>query len=293
MFSEPPLDIRGDAGVELAETVFNDVQIPGCCHGWVAIDCDGFRAAEGNTNFIKSSHDSVYKCALKVYTSRQQSQNVEVKVQTIKATANKAYTVLEEWLHSVSHGIGFVLAIVGLVFLLLRSETVVSVTASAIYGGCLILMFLASTVYHAVSHEKAKQWLKLFDHSAIYLLIAGTYTPFLLVSLGDWLGWTAIVVIWSIAIAGVVFKCFARHRFPRLSVMTYLVMGWLAVFLIYPLYQAVPGAGMWLLLAGGLCFSVGVVFYVAKHLRFTHAIWHLFVVFGCACHYFSIYHFVI
>lgn len=205
----------------------------------------------------------------------------------------KAYSVLEEWLHSISHGVGCVLAIVGLVYLIMRSDGALSVTASSIYGGSLILMFLASTVYHAVSHHKAKQWFKLFDHSAIYLLIAGTYTPFLLVSLGGWLGWISIGVIWAIAIAGVAFKCFARHRFPKLSVITYLVMGWLAVLLIYPLYQALPGGGMWLLVAGGVFFSVGVIFYVAKHLKFTHAIWHLFVVFGCTCHYFSIYHFVI
>lgn len=204
-----------------------------------------------------------------------------------------AYSRAEERLNGISHGIGFVFAIVGLVYLLLRSDNALATTASAIYGTTLSLMFLASTVYHSVHAEPLKKLLKLFDHSAIYLLIAGTYTPFLLVGIGGWLGWVSIVVIWSIAVFGVTFKCFVRHRFPKLSVITYLTMGWLAVLLIYPLYQAIPGAGMWLLLAGGLCFSIGVGFYVAKKVKFTHAIWHLFVMAGCACHYFSIYHFVI
>ncbi|GAB3030715.1 hemolysin III family protein [Bowmanella dokdonensis] len=199
----------------------------------------------------------------------------------------------EEWLNSVSHGVGFIIAIVGLVFLLLRSQDSLSIAASAIYGTSLLLMFLTSTIYHAVSHHKLKGLLKLFDHSAIYLLIAGTYTPFMLLSVGGWIGTLAMVLIWTIAVAGVLFKWIARHRFPRLSVMTYLLMGWLAIAFIYPLYQALPGSGMWLLVAGGLCFSIGVLFYIAKRFQFTHAIWHLFVVAGCTCHYFSIYYFVL
>lgn len=212
---------------------------------------------------------------------------------TNKNITSKPYSVAEEWLNGISHGIGFIFAIIGLVYLLVRSDTALTITVSAIYGTTLSLMFLASTIYHSVQAEPLKNLLKLFDHSAIYLLIAGTYTPFLLVGIGGWLGWVSIVVIWSIAIFGVTFKCFVRHRFPKLSVFTYLTMGWLAILLIYPLYQAIPGTGMWLLLAGGLCFSIGVIFYVAKKVRFTHAIWHLFVIAGCTCHYFSIYHFVI
>ncbi len=205
----------------------------------------------------------------------------------------RAYTVMEEWLHSLSHGAGLIVAVVGLVFLLLRSDSSLTVTVSAIYGSSLLLMFLASTIYHAVTNYRLKQAFKLFDHSAIYLLIAGTYTPYLLISIGGWLGITATSVIWTIAAAGVIFKCFAGGRFPKLSVFTYLLMGWLAIFLIYPLYQALPGAGMWLLVAGGLCFSIGVLFYVAKKVKYTHAIWHMFVVAGCCCHYFSIYYYVV
>ena len=137
------------------------------------------------------------------------------------------------------------------------------------------------------------QWLKLFDHSAIYLLIAGTYTPLLLVAVGGWLGITMTAVVWLLALGGVVFKLIAQHRFPRISVATYLLLGWIALGLIYPLYVALPGAGLWLIVAGGLCFSIGVFFYVAKKVKYTHAIWHLFVLGGCSCHYFSIYYYVV
>lgn len=206
---------------------------------------------------------------------------------------DQPYSRSEEWLNSISHGIGFIFAVVGLVYLLLRSEDAITITASAIYGATLSLMFLASTVYHSVREASLKKLFKLFDHSAIYLLIAGTYTPFLILGLGGKLGWISVAVIWGIAVFGVTFKCFVRHRFPRLSVITYLTMGWLSVLLAYPLYKAIPGQGMWLLVAGGICFSVGVAFYVAKKIKFTHAIWHMFVIAGCTCHYFSIYHFVI
>ena len=205
----------------------------------------------------------------------------------------RAYSVAEEWLNSISHGLACVAAIVGLVFMLLRAETSVSVTASAVYGGTLIFMFLSSTIYHAVTHQKAKGLLKLFDHSAIYLLIAGTYTPLTLVAIGGQLGVIATAFIWLLAIAGVAFKMIAKHRFPKVSVFTYLIMGWIVVGLIYPLYQAMPGSGLWLIVAGGLCFSIGVLFYVAKSKKYTHAIWHLFVIGGCSCHYFSIYYYVV
>lgn len=208
-------------------------------------------------------------------------------------TTHHVYDVAEEWLNSISHGLGLVAAIAGLVLLLLRAEQPLAVAAAAVYGSTLILMFLSSTLYHAISHQQLKGWLKLFDHSAIYLLIAGTYTPLLLVAVGGWLGITMTAVIWLLAIAGVAFKLIAQHRFPRISVMTYLLMGWIALGVIYPLYLALPGAGLWLLVAGGVFFSVGVFFYVAKKVKYTHAIWHLFVLGGCSCHYFSIYYYVV
>ncbi|MCU7556104.1 hemolysin III family protein [Alteromonas sp. ASW11-19] len=208
-------------------------------------------------------------------------------------TTHHVYDVVEEWLNSISHGLGLLAAIAGLVLLLLRAEQPIAIAAAAVYGSTLILMFLSSTLYHSISHQHLKGWLKLFDHSAIYLLIAGTYTPLLLVAIGGWLGITMTAVIWLLAIGGVAFKLIAQHRFPRISVMTYLLMGWIALGVIYPLYLALPGAGLWLLVAGGVFFSVGVFFYVAKKKKYTHAIWHLFVLGGCSCHYFSIYYYVV
>ena len=220
-------------------------------------------------------------------------QDLIVRPAPLVNTSEQAYSHKEEVMNVVSHAIGLVFAIIGLVYLVLRSDTATSVTSSAIYGASLTIMFLSSTIYHWVRGPHAKQFFKLLDHSAIYLLIAGTYTPILAISIGGWVGWTSIAVIWTIAIFGVVFKCFVRHRFPKVSVITYLVMGWLSVILVYPLYQNLAAYGLLLLVAGGLFFSIGVIFYVKKHLAFTHAIWHLFVIAGCACHYFAIYYFVI
>ncbi|WP_442863962.1 PAQR family membrane homeostasis protein TrhA [Alteromonas sp. ASW11-130] len=205
----------------------------------------------------------------------------------------QAYSVVEERLNSFTHGVGFIAAIVGLVFMMFRAEHPLAITAAAIYGATLILMFLSSTLYHGISHHRTKGWLKLFDHSAIYLLIAGTYTPLLLVAIGGWLGITMTAVVWTLAMGGIAFKLIAQHRFPKVSLMTYLLMGWIALGLIYPLYMALPGAGLWLIVAGGLCYSFGVLFYVAKKTKYTHAIWHLFVLGGCSCHYFSIYFYVV
>ncbi|NVJ59333.1 MAG: hemolysin III family protein [Gammaproteobacteria bacterium] len=203
------------------------------------------------------------------------------------------YPKSEEWLNALSHGLGFIVAVTGLVFLLLRADGALAITSVAIYGSSLILMFLASTLYHSIAHQKAKKHLKLIDHSAIYLLIAGTYTPFMLVALDNWIGIAGAAVIWTIAFAGLVFKWVVQHRMPKVSVSLYLLMGWLVVILAYPLYKSLPGGALWLLVAGGLCFSVGVVFYMAKHIKFTHAVWHMFVLAGCTCHFMSIYWYVI
>ena len=210
-------------------------------------------------------------------------------------TSNKhfPYSLNEEIWNVASHAMGFALAIVGLVFLVLRAEGTTAVTSVSIYGGTLVFMFLASTVYHAITHPKSKRVLKVIDHSAIYLLIAGTYTPFLLISLEGILSLAAIIFIWTLAIIGVGFKLFAGHKFPKVSLATYLFMGWFAVLLGYPLYLAVPSGGLWLLVAGGLLFSLGVLFYTQKHKQYTHAIWHMFVVGGCLCHFYSVYYFVV
>jgi hemolysin III len=205
----------------------------------------------------------------------------------------KTYSPLEEQLNAISHGVGGIAATVGGIFLLLKVDGIYGQLACLVYGLSMILMFLSSTLYHSAKSPNVKALLKIIDHSAIYLLIAGTYTPFMVLAIGGWVGLTGMIIVWSIALVGITYKIFANQRFPKLSVMTYLLMGWIAIFFAYPLYHALSTQGLWLLFAGGLCYTVGVLFYVAKRVQFTHAIWHMFVFAGCVCHFFSIYYHVI
>jgi hemolysin III len=207
--------------------------------------------------------------------------------------AVRPYSPLEELLNTLTHGAGVIAAIVGLVLLLMRVDGIYGQFACLVYGLSMILMFLSSTLYHWAKSPNVKAFLKVVDHSAIYLLIAGTYTPFMVLAIGGWVGLTGMIIVWSIALIGIVCKIFANQRFPKLSVITYLLMGWIAIFFIYPLYNALTTEGLWLLFAGGLCYTVGVLFYVTKKVQFTHAIWHVFVVAGCVCHFLSIYYHVI
>jgi hemolysin III len=205
----------------------------------------------------------------------------------------KPYSILEERLNAITHGAGFIAAFVGLFLLLSKANTITSVVSVSIYGSSLMLMFLASTIYHSVSNPRLKSTMKLLDHSAIYLLIAGTYTPFMLVALDNFMGVIGTVMIWSIAVFGLIFKWVAGHRFPKISVALYLLMGWLVILFVYPLSKVVDANGLWLLLAGGAFYSIGVIFYVKKQVAYTHAIWHCFVIAGCACHYISIYVYIV
>ncbi|MEO6698773.1 MAG: hemolysin III family protein, partial [Paraperlucidibaca sp.] len=155
----------------------------------------------------------------------------------------------------------------------------------AIYGASLVLLFLCSTLYHSIVHAPSKAAFKRLDHCAIYLLIAGTYTPLLTITLAhSEYAKILLVVIWALAFAGVLFKVFFIHRFKKLSLITYLLMGWLSLVLVNELWTSLARPGFWLLIAGGLCFTVGAGFYAAKQVRYTHAIWHVFVAAGAACH---------
>ena len=203
------------------------------------------------------------------------------------------YSPLEERLNAVSHGVGVIAATVGLIFLLMKVDGIYGQFACVVYGLSMIMMFLSSTLYHLAKNKNVKAFLKIVDHSAIYLLIAGTYTPFMVLAIGGWLGLTGMIIVWSIALIGIFFKIFAIQWFLKLSATTYLLMAWIAIFFFYPLYDALTTEGLWLLVGGGICFTVGVLFYVAKKIQFTHTIWHLFVVAGCLCHFFSIYYHVI
>ncbi|WP_159657152.1 PAQR family membrane homeostasis protein TrhA [Vibrio atypicus] len=214
----------------------------------------------------------------------------------MSASEVSQYSVKEEIANTATHALGMLLGVVGLVLLLVKSvehnADTMTLASMAIYGSSMIVLFLASTLYHAIPNPRAKRALKTFDHCAIYLLIAGSYTPFLLVSLRTPLAVGLMVVIWSIALVGIIMKLAFVYRFKKLSLVTYLLMGWLSLIVIYQLAMNLEMGGLVLLGIGGLIYSLGVVFYVAKRIPYNHAIWHGFVLAGCACHFFAIYLYV-
>ena len=202
-----------------------------------------------------------------------------------------SYSPGEELANSITHGIGFFIGIAVLVLLIVFSalrKTAWEVTSCAIYGATFILLYLGSTLYHSARNPRVRRIMKVVDHSAIYLLIAGTYTPFALVPLRGALGWTILGVIWGCALLGIFFKVFFTGRFKVVSLASYLFMGWLCVVAVKPLYRELNTAGFILFAAGGLCYTVGAVFYAWKSLKWSHAIWHMFVLAGSLCHFFSI-----
>ncbi|HEY2291189.1 MAG TPA: hemolysin III family protein [Thermoanaerobaculia bacterium] len=208
----------------------------------------------------------------------------------------KTYSVREEIAHSAIHGLGIALSIAGLIALVLtarRTGDAWDVVASAVYGATLILLYLASTLYHGIPHARAKRVLRVIDHSAIYLLIAGTYTPFTLISLrGPW-GWTLFGLIWGLAILGIALKVAAMGRFRGLSLALYLGMGWLALVALRPLTAALARGGLILLVLGGIAYTSGVLFYVRPRLPYHHAFWHAFVLAGSVLHFFAILLYVV
>ena len=197
----------------------------------------------------------------------------------------------EEFASALTHGVGAAAALAGgavLIALTALNGDGWQLTAAIVFGICLLLLYVASTLYHAISHPVAKTRLKVFDHCAIYLLIAGTYTPFTLVGLRGTLGWSLFAAIWTLAIAGVVFKLFFTGRFRLLSTAIYVAMGWLVVVAIKPVMAALDGWTLGWLLAGGLFYTLGTVFYHRESLRYSHAIWHLFCIAGSVCHYVAV-----
>lgn len=206
------------------------------------------------------------------------------------------YSFREELANSLTHGLGIVLAIAGLAvlsaFATLYGGTK-EVVACMVFGATLILCYTTSTLYHAIPIAHIRQVLRALDHSAIFLLIAGTYTPFMLVSLGGMLGWSMLGLIWSLAVAGVVARLWLNGRRHGLVVTLYVAMGWAVVMAIQPLTEALGRGGLELLVAGGLAYTLGVVFYKWRSLPYSHAIWHLFVLAGSACHFFAVLWFVI
>jgi hemolysin III len=167
------------------------------------------------------------------------------------------------------------------------------IVGSAIFGSTLVLMYTASTLYHSIPLPRARKVLRIIDHTMIFFLIAGSYTPFTLVTLNGRWGWILFGITWGLALAGVVFKVFTAGRFRKLSLAIYLGMGWCAIVAIRPLIETLATGGLVLLVIGGLCYTGGVVFYVRERLRYHHAIWHVFVLAGSAFHYFAVLFYVI
>ncbi len=202
----------------------------------------------------------------------------------------------EEIANSVTHGAGLLLSLAGLVVLVIlaaKKGTPWHIVSVSVYGVTLVLLYGASTVYHAVRAPRWKHYLRIIDHSSIYLLIAGTYTPFMLVNLrGPW-GWTLFGLVWGLAVAGILFKIWFVDHFAFLSTAVYVAMGWMAVIAIKPVFAAVPSGGLLWLLAGGLSYTIGVAFFAWNKLPYNHTIWHLFVLGGSISHYLAVMFYVL
>ena len=206
------------------------------------------------------------------------------------------FSLAEEVWHAVTHGIGFVLSIVALALLVsfaTLSSSALHITAATIYGVSLIIMYGSSTLYHALTHTKAKQLFQKFDHSAIYFLIAGTYTPILLITIGSSIGWTLFTVEWTIAIVGIAIKFIFPGRFEIASLVAYVFMGWLIVFAFGTFKSNIDSVGFWLILSGGIAYTSGIIFYVKDKIPYYHAVWHIFVMLGSILQFFAILLYVV
>jgi len=211
-------------------------------------------------------------------------------------TLLKSYSVKEETAHAVIHGLGVILSIAALVIMVAQSSVYGDswhIVSSIIYGTSLIILYTTSTLYHSIPIPVARAVLRKLDHSAIYLLIAGTYTPFLLVNLRDGIGWYLFVLVWFVALAGIILEVYRNDRFKRLSIALYLGLGWLIIAAVKPMLEHVAEGGLIWLLIGGLCYSFGVIFYVRKKMLYHHAIWHVFVLAGSVAHFFAVFFYVI
>ena len=208
----------------------------------------------------------------------------------------KYYESKEEKLNVITHGLGFLLSIAALVLLVVYASkygTVWHITSFAIFGASLIVLYAASTLYHYAKNPSLRFKLNILDHSAIYILIAGTYTPFCLVVLKGWVGWTIFGVSWGLALIGIIFKIFYIGKYDRISTIAYVLMGWVIIFAIKPLINEFPVKGLIWLLAGGLAYSIGAILYSRKRIRYNHAIFHVFVLVGSFCHFMAVFFYVL
>lgn len=200
-------------------------------------------------------------------------------------------TIKEEIANAITHGVGALMAIAGLVLLIVFAAikgTAWHVVSFSIFGATMVILYLASTLYHSLTHEKAKFLFRKFDHMAIYLLIAGTYTPYCLVVLKGWVGWTFLGVVWGCAILGIVLKAFFTGKNEKLSTALYVIMGWVGILAAKPLYEAMPSFSFVLLLTGGVFYTLGTLFFIKDNVRYFHGIWHVCVLAGTTAHFFSV-----
>lgn len=198
---------------------------------------------------------------------------------------------LEEWINTATHAVAALLSVIGTVALLMlaaESRDPWKIVSFAVFGVSLVLLYLASSAYHSCRHPELRRRFKMLDHCAIYLLIAGTYTPFLLVNMRDTVGWVMFAAIWLLALGGIALKLIYGHRLKLLRVGIYIGMGWLILFAATDLAAAVSDLALKLIIAGGIVYTGGVVFYLAERIPYNHAIWHLFVLAGSVCHFLAV-----
>ncbi len=206
------------------------------------------------------------------------------------------FSLAEEIWHAITHGIGFFLSIAALVLLVVfsaESGSAIHVVAASIYGASLVILFGSSALYHAWRHHRAKQLLQRFDHAAIYLLIAGSYTPIMLITIGGAWGWTLFSVEWGIAVIGIILKFVYPGRFEMLSLVAYVLMGWLIVMVFSEFKAGIEPIGFWLMVTGGLAYTGGIFFYVKDRISYFHAVWHAFVMAGAILQFFAILLYVV
>jgi hemolysin III len=214
----------------------------------------------------------------------------------IKVEQKSNLAFMEEIFNSIIHGAGALISLAGLVLLIVFSSlygTVSHIVTCTIFGFALVLLYTASTLYHSFRKPRVKYVFKIIDHSCIYILIAGTYTPFMIVAVRGVLGWAIFGIVWALTIMGIIFKSFFIHRFKILSTLAYIFMGWLVIFAIKPIFQTLSGSAIFWLVSGGLAYTVGTIFYAWKKLPFNHAIWHSFVLAGSICHFFAVLFYVV
>ena len=206
------------------------------------------------------------------------------------------YSPVEEKINIFSHAIAFILSIVALPLLIIRATLygdIWHIVSFSIYGASLIILYTASTLYHSAKKSELRKRLKIFDHASIYVLIAGTYTPFTLVTLHGTLGWMIFGITWGLALTGIILKLFFTGKYKLISTIMYVLMGWVIVFAIKPLIDSLPFDGFLWLSAGGISYTIGAVLYSIKKIKFNHAIFHIFVLIGSFCHFMSVFFYVL